>query len=475
MNMQHDDGSTGTAHGAAHGSTPSQTELPPNDAAPGVTVAEDLDPAEGVVSVKLEAKPADIELAPGHEVRMWTYNGSFPGPRIEANVGDRVRVQFTNSLSESTTIHWHGLRVPAAMDGVPAVQREIPPGGTFTYEFVVPDAGTFWYHPHVRSDVQIERGLYGAIVVHSPNEPKIDRDEVVMLDDILLDDDWQVAAARGMMEAMIGREGNLLLANGRANPVLEVASSGLTRFRFVNTANAHFFRMRLPGHELVQIGADGALFERAAKVDEVLIVPGQRVDVLAIPKGQEGDLAAWQTHPYARGHGTDGGPTRDVFQLRIAGAVSTPQAMPDELGVAVAALPEPSVERELRLEERMMGGGGGCGHKMGNMGPMFSINGEQYPDVTPLKAKLGTVEEWSLVNTTEMDHPFHLHGFRFQVVQGAGVEPTRRAWRDTIDIPANATIKIRMKLEEHPGSWMFHCHILEHAELGMMGELAVEK
>ena len=107
------------------------------------------------------------------------------------------------------------------------------------------------------------------------------------------------------------------------------------------------------------------------------------------------------------------------------------------------------------------------------MGPSFSFNGQTFPDITPFKAKLGSVEEWELVNATMMDHPFHLHGFRFQVVQGVGSEPTRRAWRDTINVPANATMRIRMRLDDHPGTWMFHCHILEHAERGMMGELVV--
>ena len=124
----------------------------------------------------------------------------------------------------------------------------------------------------------------------------------------------------------------------------------------------------------------------------------------------------------------------------------------------------------------MMGGGmhhGGTttGSATGSMGPVFSFNGEVFPKITPLKAKLGDVEDWSLVNTTMMDHPFHLHGFRFQVVSNIG-EPL--AWRDTLNVPANQTVQIRVRLDDHAGMWMFHCHILEHAERGMMGELDVE-
>ena len=466
MNMNH----------STYGSSPDVIHVQPANGSFDGASAKDTDPTDNVVEVELEAKPTAIELASGHLVDMWTYNGVLPGPTIEANVGDTVRVHLMNSLPESTTIHWHGLRVPAAMDGAPSVQREIAPGETFTYEFVVPDAGTFWYHPHVRSDVQIERGLYGPIVVHGADEPKVDGDRVVVLDDVLLDDTWQIAEGTSMMEAMNGREGNLLLANGRANPTLSVPAGSLQRFRFINTANARFFRLALPEHTLVQIGADGALFEAAIDAKDVLVVPGQRVDLLVAFAADETATVAWQTLPYVRGHGSNGGPSHDVFQLSMQSALAESAPMPKQLA-DVAALPAATVTRELELEEQMMSGGmhGGIhgGTSSSQMGPSFSFNGQTFPDITPLEAKLGSVEEWKLVNATMMDHPFHLHGFRFQVVQGAGSEPTRRAWRDTINVPANATMRIRMRLDDHPGTWMFHCHILEHAERGMMGELLV--
>ncbi|HEY5956514.1 MAG TPA: multicopper oxidase domain-containing protein, partial [Polyangiaceae bacterium] len=131
-------------------------------------------------------------------------------PRIEARVGDTVRIRFKNSLPEPTTIHWHGLRVPAAMDGTAVAQAPVPPGGEFTYEFIVPDAGTFWYHPHVRSNEQVERGLYGAFIVRGDNEPTTTTDRAVVLDDLLVDPStWQIEPFDVMQEAMVGREGNL--------------------------------------------------------------------------------------------------------------------------------------------------------------------------------------------------------------------------------------------------------------------------
>ncbi|HEX2880347.1 MAG TPA: multicopper oxidase domain-containing protein, partial [Polyangiaceae bacterium] len=215
------------------GAPPAVLEVPASEGRFEGELAEDLDPALDVVEVSLEAREETIELAPGHRVRMWTYNGQLPGPRIEARAGDTVRVHFKNSLPETTTIHWHGIRVPAAMDGVPAAQSPVEPNGEFTYEFVVPDAGTFWYHPHIRSDEQVERGLYGAFIVRAENEPTTTTERVVVLDDLLVDSDW-MPLGLDPMQAMVGRQGNLILANGRAHPVAEIERGGLHRFRFVN-------------------------------------------------------------------------------------------------------------------------------------------------------------------------------------------------------------------------------------------------
>lgn len=441
------------------------------------SAAPDLDPAANVVEVALEAKVSDVELAPGRTVSMWTYNGQLPGPRIEARAGDTVRVRFKNSLPEATTIHWHGVRVPAAMDGVPAVQSPIAAGAEFTYEFVVPDAGTFWYHPHIRSDEQVERGLYGAFVVRGDAEPTTTTDRTVVLDDLLLDSNWQLGDFDPMMQAMVGRQGNVILANGWAHPIAEVARGGLHRFRFINAANARYFRLALPGHRLIQIGTDGGFLPAPREVDELLLVPGERADVLVVASGAANEAMEWTSLRYDRGHGTGDLPDAVVFQMKHGSDApiatpSTPSAF-----APIADLPAATVQREIKLEESMAMGGGdhGAGHGSSttNMAPVFSINGEVFPDVTPLAATLETVEEWSIVNTTEMDHPFHLHGFRFQVVSVDGAAPSVIAWRDSINIPAEKTVKFRVRLEDNPGTWMFHCHILEHAERGMMGELEV--
>jgi FtsP/CotA-like multicopper oxidase with cupredoxin domain len=447
--------------------------VPPNEGRFETHVAEDLDPAPDVVEIELEARETEVELAPARRVSMWTYNGMLPGPQIEANAGDTVRIRFKNSLPEATTIHWHGVRVPAAMDGSHVAQAPIQPGDEFTYEFVVPDAGTFWYHPHIRSDEQVERGLYGSFVVRGPNEPSTTSDRVVVLDDLLIDANWQLEAFESA-QAMVGRQGNLILSNGRAHPVADIAAGGLHRVRFINAANARYFRLALPGHRLVQIGTDGGLLERPQERDEILLVPGERADVL-ISVEEKSTTLTWKSLRYDRGHGTGDQPDVDLFDLRTSEASeSTAPEVPASL-VVIPELPAAEVMREITLEEGTADGGAHAGHggAATSMPTVFSINEQVYPDSTPLEATLDALEEWTIVNTTEMDHPFHLHGFRFQVQSVDGVAEPFRAWRDSINIPADVSVVFRVRLEDHPGTWMFHCHILEHAERGMSAELKV--
>lgn len=442
--------------------------IPPNEGAFDAPVAPDLDPAPDVVEVVLEARLASVEIAPGRSIEMWTYEGGVPGPTIEARAGDLVRVRFTNSLPEATTIHWHGLRIPAAMDGVPIAQAPIPPGETFTYEFVVPDAGTFWYHPHVRSDEQVERGLYGAFVVRGAGEPEVTSERIVVLDDLLVDEQTFDLAPFDEDQAMPGRQGNLLLVNGRAHPIAGVRAGGLHRFRFVNAANARYFRLSAPGHRLIQIGTDGGLLEAPLEHDDLLLVPGERADVLVVA-GEPSSSIAWQTLAYDRGHGTGQFGAATLFTMRTSSEDAVaPPAVPGSFAV-IEALPPSTITRELRLQEME---GAHAAH--GGAPVMFAINDRVYPDVESIVARLGDVEVWSIVNTTEMDHPFHLHGFRFQIVDTDGAPATERAWRDTINIAAGQTVRFAVSLDANPGTWMFHCHILEHAERGMMGELSVE-
>src|SRR5918995_639608 len=191
------------------------------------------------VVIELEAKSAAWEIGGQYApLDGWAYNGVTPGPTIEARQGDTLVVRLTTRLGEPTTIHWHGLRLPAPMDGTQDVQKAVAPGDTFEYRFPLPDAGTFWYHPHMNETVQLERGLYGVLVVRGDDEPRVDGDRVLVFDDVKVDRAGKIAAPGRVMERHNGRQGNLLLLNGRVDRKLEMAAGQIERWRLVNVSSA---------------------------------------------------------------------------------------------------------------------------------------------------------------------------------------------------------------------------------------------
>jgi FtsP/CotA-like multicopper oxidase with cupredoxin domain len=379
---------------------------------------------------------------------------------LEGHVGDHVVVHFTNHLDEPTTVHWHGVRVPADMDGTMVAQQPVPPGGSFDYEFDLLDAGTFWYHPHVNEAFQMERGLKGPIVVHEDSEPSADVGGVVFLDDLLVGDDGAIPPPGGASEEMMGREGNIRLVNGRSEPALPIRTGQTQRWRVINAAAARFYRLALPGYSFVQVGTDGGLLEKPVVTEELFLVPGQRADVLVVGAGTS---AALMTMPYDRGHGGGTTDPEHVLDVTDTGAEPlTPTPIPTALR-SIEHLPTDGVTpRTIRLSEAET-----------PTGPVFQINGKSFPDVPLIQTKIGALEIWDVFDDSPMDHPFHLHGFFFQVVSRDGVPESFAAWRDTVDIKAHQTNRIAFRPELHPGTWMYHCHILEHVERGMMGELEV--
>src|SRR5205823_2164603 len=232
----------------------------------------------------------------------FAYNGQVPGPLIEAEVGDSVQVRLTNNLPQSTTIHWHGLRVPADMDGTEAVQPPVEPSGTFEYRFVVPDAGTFWYHSHVNETEQLERGLYGALIVRGPDEPQLDGERILLLDDLKLDETGALAPFGDEHEHHAGREGDVRLVNSEQEPELEIAAGQIERWRIVNAANSRYVRLSIGARPFSIIGTEGGLIGEPREVTEVLVTPGERVD-LAVGPFEEGELLEVTALPYDRGKG----------------------------------------------------------------------------------------------------------------------------------------------------------------------------
>jgi FtsP/CotA-like multicopper oxidase with cupredoxin domain len=401
------------------------------------------------IRVELDAREVEWEFAPGRSIRGFAYNGEVPGPLIEANVGDTIEARLTNSLPQATTIHWHGIRVPAEMDGTEAVQQPVEPGRTFEYRFVVPDAGTFWYHSHTNETEQLERGLYGALVVRGRDEPSFDGDRILLLDDLKLGPDGELAPFGDEHEHHAGREGDVRLVNGRQEPELVIAAGTIERWRVVNTANTRFVRLSIGGRSFTIVGADGGLLPEPLSATEVLVTPGERFD-LAVGPFEEGEKLAVEALPYDRGKGET--PREPFATLRVSPLAASQARIPTTLREIQRLVPaETEPNRTIDLKALMHAG--------------------HHQRAEPVH--VGDLQVWDLVNETGQDHPFHLHGFFFQIVEEDGKPPPVVGWKDTVNVPRKSRTRIAWLPDNRPGEWMYHCHILEHHAMGMMAHFAV--
>jgi FtsP/CotA-like multicopper oxidase with cupredoxin domain len=431
--------------------------------------APDRNPDPNIVEIDIRATIAEVEVAPGKKVRAWTYNGGIPGPLIRTKVGDRLIVHFVNELDAPTTIHWHGVRVPIEMDGVPGIsQPEVKKGESFTYDFIVPDASLYWYHPHVMSNAQVGYGLYGALLVEDPGDGVGVADTTtIVLSDIGFDGKGQLedAESGGSAGMVFGREGAYVLVNGRTRPTLKARSGALQRWRIVNAAKSRFFYLDLDGQEFTLIGEDGGFSERSTTSGILLITPGERKDVLVRPTGKPGSELTLRAMLYNRGYGSiEYRSVEDILTIALSNdAPVTNVAVPK---VTRAITPPPlagatPVSLVLTLPPQE------AGHSE------FRINGVPYWKAKPFLAKLGETQVWTIKNDTDWDHPFHLHGYFFMVVDEKGQPRRPMVWKDTVNIPMKTTARFLVTFDERPGTWMMHCHILDHAEGGLMGTVQV--
>jgi FtsP/CotA-like multicopper oxidase with cupredoxin domain len=428
----------------------------------------DQNPASGIAEFQIVAAPSSHEFLTGKSATVWSYHdgsqpnshGSIPGPLIEVNQGEHVIVHFRNELPDSTTIHWHGLRVPNASDGTPSSQRPVAPGGGFDYEFDASDAGLFWFHPHVQGDVQIERGLYAPLIVRSADEPAVDVERLLVLDDIKIEANGQLSTTTDALDVMLGRQGNVVLVNGKPKPRYRSAAGSIERWRILNVANGRYFNLSLPEHEIRVIGWDGGFIPEAYSVTTLLVAPGERYDVLVSVPNAPGSVVPLQTIYYDRGHDIPNPGPIDLLQLAI-GSSSASGAEPKD---AVSSFEPIAIDATTPIEELVLS------ETEDGPEPRFLINQQQFPDTTPLLGTPGAIAIWDVRNDSEMDHPFHLHGMFFQVLDVNGTAPDHQGLKDTLNIPQKSNTRLAIRYGS-AGDWMFHCHILEHAERGMMAEL----
>jgi FtsP/CotA-like multicopper oxidase with cupredoxin domain len=436
------------------------------DQAVRVRDAIDVNPDPKVVEVNLEARLDAVTLRPGTTTMAWTYDGGIPGPLIRVKVGDRLVVNFTNRLPAPTSIHWHGLRIPVEMDGVPEHSAPaVAPGGHFRYDFVVPDAGLFWYHPHFDSAGQVGDGLYGTLLVEDPAEPRGFGDQVVLqLSDVSIEADGQLSPrdGGGNVATLFGREGMTVLTNGRVNPVL-LGRVGLPqRWRIVNSAKSRYFQLALAGHQFIRIGGDGGLIARQIPSERIVLTPGERADVVVIPTGTPGDEIPLRWVAYNRGYGTAFmRPDVEVLRLRLS----------NEPAVVPPVLPEPG--RRIEALDTTNATPVAIDFTRNDINKKFAlgINGVPSGMDTPLHGRVDETQIWTIGNKIDWDHPFHMHGFFFQVLTADGRPQESLEWKDTVNVPVKSTVKVAVRYDNRPGMWMFHCHILDHADAGMMGML----
>ena len=439
----------------------------------GLRLAEALDknPDPNIVEVDITARIADVQVAPGALVRAWTYNGGIPGPLIRTKVGDRLIVHFVNELDAPTTLHWHGVRVPIEMDGVPGIsQPEVLKGESFTYDFVVRDASLYWYHPHPQamSAAQVGYGLYGALLVEDPADGVGVADQTTLvLSDIGFDrkgtlEDGESGGSAGMV---FGREGTYVLVNGKTKPTLRARSGAPQRWRIVNAAKSRFFYLDLDGQDFLVIGQDGGFQERPTRTNILLVTPGERMDVIVTPTGAPGSQATMRAMLYNRGYGSV--EYRSVEDVLTIAFTAEPTLTKVALPTVTRAITPPSAAGATPVSFVFTLPPQEAGHSE------FRINGVPFWKAKPYLASIGETQLWTLTNDTEWDHPFHLHGFFFMVVDEQGAPLAPMVWKDTVNVPMKTTARVLVTFDERPGTWMMHCHILDHADGGLMGTVQV--
>ena len=459
--------------------------------AAGLTFAS-LVPRRGLtglteIGFKLMPGPAKVPLVGGQhpETVVWAYNASVPGPPLRLQQGDRFKIAVENKLAEETTVHFHGIRLPNVMDGAPHLtQKPIASGATFNYEFDLPDAGTYWYHPHVNSAEQVGRGLSGAFIIEERQPIQVDRDVVWLLSDWRLLSDAQISDDFRNMHDMAhnGRVGNTVTMNGRIRETFAVRSGERIRLRLINAANARIFGLTFAGHRPRVIALDGHPVEPHEPADgRVILGTAMRIDLILDMTGKPGERFQ-VTDTFYRNLGYR------LLELAYGDEVVRERPLESPITLPENTVPEPdmtSAERhEITFNGGMMGQmmmrdrGMGAGMNMMEMmhtRKIWFINGTAITGhvMEPmLTLKRGKSYILAMSNETAWWHPMHLHGHAFRVISRNGTPTKYREWQDTVLMAPRERVEVAF-VADNPGNWMFHCHILEHQESGMMGVIRV--
>jgi FtsP/CotA-like multicopper oxidase with cupredoxin domain len=469
-------------------------------------------------TLRIAASLVRRELS-GHSFVMYGYNGQYPGPLIRAPRGATIVVVLTNEIELPTTIHWHGVRLDNRFDGVPGLtQAPVAAGESFTYQVHVPDSGLYWYHPHLREDVQQDLGLFGNLLVEGPDLDglaPVHREEMLVLDDLLIDEQGMIAwGEQSPTHALMGRFGNLMLVNGEADPRIRVRRGEVVRFYLTNVANARTFNVVFGGARTKLLASDVGLFERESWTASVPIAPAERyvVDVRFDAPGQVAITNSIQAVNHWRGEFFPHVDTLAVVEVSEGAAEAGPGAAFDTLR------DHPDVSADIdrfrthfdrppdyELETTLRVQGLPTPIVLMMEADTLYVPPMEWNDAMPMMNWLstGTQVTWILEDVRTgaeneqidwsfrqgdvvkirvhnpadtfhpMNHPIHIHGQRFLVVSRDGRPATNLVWKDTAILPVGSTMDLIVDMS-NPGDWMIHCHIAEHLHSGMMFDFVVE-
>jgi FtsP/CotA-like multicopper oxidase with cupredoxin domain len=406
----------------------------------------------------IRARPGFVQLRGAEQppTAVWGYDGVVPGPVLRVKRGEEIMVRLANDLPEPTCVHWHGLRLPNAMDGVPHLtQAPIEPGQSFDYRFKATDAGTYWYHAHVYSSGQIERGLYGALIVDEAERIDVDQDIVLVLDDwrLLPDGALDTASLRSAHDAAhAGRIGRHLTVNSAPSLDIPVKANGRLRLRVINAANARLVTLRLERHAARVMAIDGQPAEPfLARDSKVTLGPGNRIDLFvdaALAPGAQAPILVENFGaevPLVNLRYASGAPVRQAPRAEPKPLPSN--ALPARMGFKEAFRLDVPIEGGARIWT--MAGAASSGH---HGPPMFSV-------------KRGRVVMLGFVNTAAFPHGMHVHGHHFRLLD-KNDDGWKPFWLDSVVVAPRETARIAF-VADNPGRWMLHCQMLAQQETGM--------
>jgi len=454
-------------------------------------IMPNLSSSPGIVEVNLEAKSAPINVN-GVTANLLTYNGNFPGPTIKVKKGDHLKVHFKNSLPytgvnmmgdgrDFTNLHTHGLHVSPEGNGDNTMLSFMTGESfDFDYDLSLHPGGNFnFYHPHRHGNTaeQVWSGMAGALEVADENTALAGYEtHLMVLKDISLE--GSAPASHTMNDFMNGKEGNVTMVNGKVNPVLTMKPGQVQRWKIVNASNARFYKLSLGNHTLQVIGTDGGLLNKPYAQSSILLSPGERIDVLVKASTTKGYYKLL-SNPYDRGMGMmmmGSGSSQQITLLtvNVTGTAVT-NSIPATINANAVRLSVPAgtPTRQFVLSMGMM-----SGMMMGGDMMSATINGIAFSETTAYTAysDVNTYEVWEIINQSMMDHPFHYHVNPAQVISISGGDAaykafytTAPAWKDTVIVPKGGSVKLLVPIKDFTGLTMFHCHILEHEDIGMMG------